>query len=179
MLKLAFTAEEIRHLDRERYHHPHPRVQRRMEVIYLKALGLPHREISRLAGVGGNTLRSYLRAYQAGGIERLKEIRFRRPNSALLAHQSSLEAYFRDQPPASVKEAAVKIGELTGIQRSPNRVRLFLKKLGMERYKVGTIPAKADVEKQQVFKQTELEPRLAEARAGKRAIFLSMPRILC
>jgi hypothetical protein len=32
---------------------------------------------------------------------------------------------------------------------------------------VGTIPAKADVEKQQVFKQTELEPRLAEARAGK------------
>ena len=49
----------------------------------------------------------------------------------------------------------------------------------MERYKVGTIPAKADVEKPQVFKQTELGPRLAEARAGKLAIFLSMLRILC
>lgn len=103
MLKIEFTAEEILRLGYERYHHPHPRVQRRLEVVYLKALGLPHREISRVAGVGGNTLRRYWRAYQAGGIERLKEIRFRRPHSALLAHQTSLEAYFRDHPPASVK----------------------------------------------------------------------------
>ena len=116
MLKIEFTAEEILRLGYERYHHPHPRVQRRLEVVYLKALGLPHREISRVAGVGGNTLRSYWRAYQAGGIERLKEIRFRRPHSALLAHQTSLEAYFRDHPPASVKEGG---GEDRGTDGDP------------------------------------------------------------
>jgi transposase len=172
MLKVEFTAEEIQRLDYERYHHPHPRVQRKMEAVYLKALGLPHHEISRIAGIGENTLRSYLREYQAGGIERLKEIRFRRPGSALLAHQTSLEAYFRGHPPGSAKEAAAKIEELTGIKRSPNRVRILMKRLGMGRYKVGMIPAKAEVEKQATFKKEEIEPRLAEAREGKRAIFL-------
>ena len=79
MLRIEFTAEEIKRLDYERYHHPHPRVQRRMEAVYLKALGLPRHEISRVAGIGENTLRGYLRDYQAGGIERLKEVRFRCP----------------------------------------------------------------------------------------------------
>ena len=89
-----------------------------------------------------------------------------------MAHQTSLEAYFREHPPGSVKEAAAKIEELTGIKRSPNRGRIFMRRLGMGRYKVGTIPAKAEVEKQATFKKEALEPRLAEARAGKRAIFL-------
>ena len=172
MLRIEFTAEEIQRLDYERYHHPHPGVQRRMEAVYLKALGLPRHEISRVAGIGENTLRGYLRDYQAGGIERLKEVRFRCPGSELLAHQTSLEAYFREHPPGSVKEAAAKIEELTGIKRSPNRGRIFMRRLGMGRYKVGTIPAKAEVEKQATFKKEALEPRLAEARAGKRAIFL-------
>lgn len=77
-----------------------------------------------------------------------------------------------------MKEAAAKVGEVTGINRSPTRVRLFLTRLGMRRYKVGTIPAKADVEKQDTFQKEELEPRLDQARAGERAIFLSMQRIL-
>jgi hypothetical protein len=111
-------------------------------------------------------------AYQEGGIEKLKEIRFRRPESELSVHQTSLEAYFREHPPASVNEAAAKIEELTGIISRLNRVRVYMKKLGMRRYKVGTIPAKADVEEQEKFKKEELEPQLEEARAGKRTIFL-------
>jgi Transposase and inactivated derivatives len=146
--------------------------QRKREVIYLKALGLPHHEISRVAGICENTLLSYVRAYQEGGIEKLKEIRFRRPESELSVHQTSLEAYFREHPPASVNEAAAKIEELTGIISRLNRVRVYMKKLGMRRYKVGTIPAKADVEEQEKFKKEELEPQLEEARAGKRTIFL-------
>jgi hypothetical protein len=48
---------------------------------------------------------------------------------------------------------------------------VFLKHLGIKRRKVGMIPAKADTEKQAQFKQAELEPRLAEAQAGLRAVF--------
>ncbi len=47
----------------------------------------------------------------------------------------------------SIKQAAAKIKELTGITRRQNRVRLFLKSIGLKRYKVGTIPAKADLKK--------------------------------
>jgi transposase len=74
-------------------------------------------------------------------------------------------------PPASVKEAMAKIEELTGIQRTENRVREFLKSIGMNPRKVGTIPAKADPDEQERFLQEELEPRLDEAKSGQRVVY--------
>ena len=47
-----------------------------MDVLLLKSQGLPQKDIARIAGLSGNTVRSYLRDYQAGGIEKLQEIRF-------------------------------------------------------------------------------------------------------
>ncbi|HEY4036793.1 MAG TPA: hypothetical protein VGL94_22780 [Ktedonobacteraceae bacterium] len=35
MLQLTFTEEEIKELDYQRYHHPHPRVQRKMEALLI------------------------------------------------------------------------------------------------------------------------------------------------
>jgi transposase len=171
MIKLEFTVADTKALEYERYHHPHPRVQRKMEAVWLKSQGLAHQEISRLTGICATTLTSYLRAYQQGGIEALKEIRFHRPQSELQVHRGTLEEYFRVHPPATIKEAMAKIEELTGVRRSEERVRVFLKGLGMSCRKVGMIPAKADVQTQQSFKENELEPRLEEAKAGQRAVF--------
>jgi transposase len=171
MIKLEFTEAEKQSLHYERYHHPHPRVQRKMEALWLKSQGVAHSEISRLTGISSTTLTSYLRAYQEGGIETLKTIRFYRPQSDLRVHQGTLEAHFRKHPPASAKQAMAIIETLTGVRRSPDRIRVFLKHLGLKRRKVGMIPAKADVEVQETFKTTELEPRLEEAKAGQRAVF--------
>jgi transposase len=171
MVKLEFTAAEQDALHYERYHHPHPRVQRKMEALWLKSHGVAHRQISRLTGISSTTLTSYLRAYQAKGIEALKTVNFRRPQSELATHQETLEAHFRQHPPTSVKQAMATIETLTGVRRSSERVRLFLKRMGMKCRKVGMIPAKADVAAQEAFKTTELEPRLAEAQAGQRAVF--------
>lgn len=171
MVKLEFTVEQQHQLHYDRYHHPHPRVQRKMEALWLKSQGMAHRQISRLTGISSTTLTSYLREYQAGGIEGLKTVNFRRPQSELAAHQETLEAHFRQHPPASVKQAMATIETLTGVRRSPERVRLFLKRMGMTCRKVGMIPAKADVAAQAAFKTAELEPRLAEAQAGQRAVF--------
>jgi len=60
---------------------------------------------------------------------------------------------------------------LTGIKRSENRVREFLKSIGMAPRKMGMIPAKADPEKQESFIKEELEPRFEEARGGQRVVF--------
>jgi len=171
MIKLGFTEAEKQMLNYERYHHPHPRVQRKMEALWLKSQKVAHSEISRLTGISSTTLTSYLREYQKGGIEALKTVRFHRPQSELSKHRGTLEAYFREHPPASTKQAMATIETLTGVRRSPNRVRLFLKHIGLKFRKVGMIPAKADVEVQETFKTTELEPRLEEAQAGKRAVF--------
>jgi hypothetical protein len=51
MIKLEFTEAEQQSLHYERYHHPHPRVQRKMEAAWLKSQGVAHGEISRLTGI--------------------------------------------------------------------------------------------------------------------------------
>jgi transposase len=151
MIEIEFTEEEMQALNYERYHHPHPQVQRKMEALWLKSQKLSHEEICRLTGISSNTLRRYLREYQRGGIEALKELNVYQPQSELNQHTAAIEAYFREHPPASVKEAMAKIEELTGIKRSENRVREFLKSIGLAPRKAGTIPAKADPDEQETF----------------------------
>ena len=141
MIRIQFTKEEIKALDYERYHLPHPRVQKKMEALWLKSQGLSHGEIARLTLISPNTLRAYLRQYLEGGIEALKIVNFSQQPSELMDHHQTLFDYFRQHPPATIKEAQAKIKELTGIKRSQNRVRLFLKSIGIKRYKVETIPA--------------------------------------
>ena len=104
-------------------------------------------------------------------MEKLQELNFHRQESKLVEHKGTLEEYFRAHPPATSAEAAARIEELSGIKRGPTQRREFLKKLGMKPRKVGQIPAKADVKEQEGFKEEQLEPRLAEAKAGKRLVF--------
>lgn len=155
MIRIEFSEDEIHELHDQRFHHPHPRVQIKMEALLLKSQGLSHGEICRLLRVSPNTLRSHLRDYLEGGIEKLKELNFHRPQSELGEHRETIESYFQEHPPATIKEAAAKIEELTGIRRSQTQVSQFLKSLGLRRLKVGSIPAKADVAKQEVFKKRD------------------------
>lgn len=67
--------------------------------------------------------------------------------------------------------AANQIAVLTGIKRHPTQVRRFLKKIGMKPRRVAAVPAKADVQVQKEFLAQSLEPKLAEAQAGRRAVF--------
>ena len=170
-INLDFTPEAQADLNYERYLHPHPVVQRRMETLWLKSHDLPHALIAELAGVCENTMRDYFQLYQDGGIEKLKELNFHQPASALQEHAATLEAHFREHPPATIKEAQSEIEALTGIKRRETQVRHFLKKLGMRCRKIGMIPAKADPEVQAAYLKETLEPRLVEAQAGTRAIF--------
>lgn len=171
MITLTFTEAEVAALHYERYHHPHPRVQQKMEALYLKSQDLPHALIARLVGVCETTLRAYFQDYQEGGIERLKQLNFYQPQSALAPHAASLEEHFRAHPVATIAQAQAVIEQHTGIKRSPTQVRHFLRSLGLQRRKVGVIPAKADSAQQETFKTQELEPRIAQAQAGQRALF--------
>jgi len=170
-IRLEFTPEIQQALNYERYHHPHPLVQRRMETLWLKSHSLPHALIATLAGVSENTLRDHFRLYQAGGLDRLKETHFYQPESELQAHAPTLEAQFREHPPATIKEAQDEIERLTGVRRCETQVRQFLLRLGMRCRKVGMIPSKADPEEQATSLEENIEPRLAEAQAGNRAVF--------
>lgn len=151
MIQIEFSQEEIEALQTERRHHPHPRVRQRMETVYLKALGYSHQEIGRVVGISQKTLRSYLRMYQVGGVTRLKQLDFYQPTSALEAHRATLEAEFKAKPVQNIDEAADRIEQLTGVRRSPDQVRRYLKQIGMRRRKTGQVPAKADPQAQEDF----------------------------
>ena len=171
MDKIEFTTTEREALHYWRFHHPHPRVQRKMEALYLKSQGLAPADICRLCAISKTTFYRYLHAYREGGIDKLKEVPFHRRQSQLADYRTSIEADLRQRPPASVAEAAARIAQLTGLERGPTQVRQFLKSLGMKPRKVGQIPAKADVTAQEAFKTEQLEPRLEEAKAGQRVVF--------
>ena len=151
MVHIEFSANEITALERERWLHPDPHVQRRLHALYYKAQGYSHQEILRLVQVSAKTLRSYLRLYQAGGIAALKSIQYAQPISALAEHQQTIEAEFRARPAKSIKEAVERIEQKTGVRRSRFQVSRYLKSIGVRRQKVGQIPAKADVEQQAEF----------------------------
>lgn len=127
-MQLEFTPEILEELNYERYRHPLPLVQRRMEALWLKSQGLPHGQIAQLVNITENTLRDYFQLYVDGGVERLKEVVIQGPESALQEHYASLETYFRAHPPATIKEAQHQIEALTGIKRSETQVREYLKK---------------------------------------------------
>ena len=153
MITLKFTEEEKKSLNYERYHHPDPRVQRKMEALWLKSQGESHQKIAQLTGITVNVVTTYLKQYKTGGIEKLKEIKMYQPESELKKHQQTIENYFREHPPATIKEAMSEIERITGLKRSEKPVRKFLKRIGLKRRKVGMVPAKADIKEQEEFKK--------------------------
>ena len=171
MLKIEFTEEEIKQLHYERLHHPHARVRQRCEVVYLKALEVSHQEMGHIMRLSQPTIRSYMKLYQTGGLEKLKELNFYAPVSELAVHREKLTAEFEIKPSKTINEAVERIEQLTHIRRSPTQVRKTVKDLGLKRLKVGQVPSKADPEKQKDFLEEELNPRLEEAKQGKRHLF--------
>jgi transposase len=129
MRTVAFGPDVLDAIRHERYHHPHPRVQQKMEVLWLKSKGLTHEEIAELADVSRRTVQRYLDDYLAGGLERLRRLPWRGPAGALDAHQAALEDYFLENPPRSTREAQAVIEQQTGVRRGLTQVRAFLKKV--------------------------------------------------
>ena len=142
MIKIEVTELDKQLLRQERFNHPHPRVMLKMEVVYLKSIGLRNDLVCEITGVCGNTMREYLKQYNEGGIERLKEVNFYKPNSDLATYSGTIEKYFTDNPPTSISAASAKIEELTGIKRGETQTRKYLKSLNFRYMKTGSVPAK-------------------------------------
>jgi len=174
MINIEFTTEQIDILEYERYHYPDPKIQKKLEVVYLKSQGLQHQEICRICRICKTTLVSCLRQYQEGGLERLKETHYVGRANELQEHEATLKSYFEAHPPQSSAEAQAAIEKLTGIKRSPTQVRAFMRRIGMRCRKVGYVPGKAaNPEKQaeqETFRVEQLEPALEEAKAGQRVV---------
>lgn len=172
MIKLDFTEEDIEHLYRQFMEPPSGHAKQQLHVVYLKALGLPHQEIARIARVSGDSVTRYLKAYAEGGATALCTSQFYCPVSALLPHREALKIHVQVHPPHTVAQASCDIEKLTGIKLGLSACRDFMRhRLGMKCRKMAAIPSKADPEKQQAFLNDALEPLLEEETQGQRRVF--------
>jgi transposase len=129
MTKLMFSEAEQQALHKERFEHPHPRVQQRMEALWLISQGLIYTEAARLAGVSEATVDRYVALFRQGGLEAVRQLNWgKSATSELMEFRDSLEESFRQNPPHTVAEACQRIKDETGIERRPTQVRAFLKK---------------------------------------------------
>jgi len=175
MLEINFSKKAVDELFKERYLYPHPRVQRRMEALYLKSQNVPHERIRKLVKISSRTLVQWIRAYQEGGIDALKKLNWKGAKGSLCLHKNAIEDYFKKHPPTSVREACIKIKKLTGIDRRESAVRDFLWSMGMAFRKTGNVPGKADPVKQEEFKKKLWNPFSRKQWKGKNRCTLSMP----
>ena len=141
MRRFEFTEEQRQTVARERFFHPDPAVQRRMEILWLKLHGETHERIAVLTDTSRRTVQRVLDLFWNGGMEAVRQFQWYRPTSELTDHTSKLEEEFRQRPPHTVAEACQRIEDLTGVVRGREQVRLFLKQqLGLNWRKVAAIP---------------------------------------
>src|SRR5262249_49849145 len=118
MRHFAFTPEVLAAIRHDRYHHPHPRVQQKMEVLWLKSQGCTHEDTPRLAAVSRRSVHRSPDEFADGGSDRLRCLPWKgKPNELAVPH-ASLEDYSLENPPRSTREAQAAIEQQTGVRRS-------------------------------------------------------------
>ena len=129
MRPLQITPAELERIDHDRFYHPCPQIQKRMEVLRLAAYGMSQAEIVQLTGLSKATVQRRIADYRRGQLDAVQAWNYRGRPSVLHEHAQTLEEYFRTNPPATVAEARAVIEAKTGVRRGLTQVRRFLKNL--------------------------------------------------
>lgn len=171
MLTLRISAEELKEVNYERYHYPCPKIRIRFSVVSLMAEQTSIQQAARLAGVHRNTVTTCIRSFNKGGIPSLKQLHYKRHQTSFSSYESTIEQSLRDEPPRSSQQAAARIEQLSGAPISPERARVFMRRIGMRCLRMGHIPGNADPVKQGQFLANTMEPLIGAAKKGKRELF--------
>ena len=51
MISIHISPQDLERLKQERYTHPHPRFQRKLEALYLVGMGYLRHDVARIVGV--------------------------------------------------------------------------------------------------------------------------------
>lgn len=171
-LSFNLSEAEIEKLRYERYAYPHPMIQKRIFSVYLKVTTtLSNRDIGLFTGLHPNTVARYIKVYRFQGFEGLLSNNYGTNQSELEPHSRGVIDSLIRQPVRTVQHAAERIRQMTGIQRSAQQVRTYMKGHGLRFMKCGHIPAKANNEQQHQWVAEKLQPAIEAAQKGKVHLF--------
>jgi len=94
MRQVHFSPEVVSAIEHDSFHHADVHVQRRMEVLWLKAHDQPHALIASLAGLSRPSVQWVLDRYESGGLEAVRTLHWKIPTSALAEHRQLLAVEF-------------------------------------------------------------------------------------
>lgn len=167
-LPIQVSEAELEKLNYERFAYPHPMIQKRISAVFLKAkFHYSNEMIGPLVDLHYNVVAHWLSVYAQKGYEGLLSNHYGTNTSEMEPHSGNILESFTTQPPMSASEATVRIEEMTGIKRSEQQVRVFMKRHGLKFIKCGHIPAKADTEQQKQWKVEILDPVIEAAKKGE------------
>jgi predicted ribosome quality control (RQC) complex YloA/Tae2 family protein len=104
------------------------RVAKQVLYIILIVFSVERKIIKEALGASDVTLCKYGAALKAENLESIFEQNYNRPVSALEEYREQIEQKFEDEPPATRREAALIIENITGMKRGLTQVGIFLKK---------------------------------------------------
>lgn len=117
--------------------------------------------IATVVGVSERQIYNYSREIESGA--NLYEDQHFRPVSDMKAMEDIIIKDLTEHPVSTVKQAAKRIKEITGLERGVTQVWTFMRDHGLKALKTAAVPAKMDPDEQRRFLTEDLEPRLNNA----------------
>jgi transposase len=139
-LRISLSADEQHVVIDNRETHSSLLVRRRLLVLWSLHCGLTRQQAADVAGIGLATVQRFVSIYRTDAIDGLlKPERTYVPVSELAQFESVIRKSFEEQPARSIVEACARIKELTGLERAPTQVRVFLKGIGLKWQRIRAI----------------------------------------
>jgi transposase len=175
MIILELTEKQLDELYDEMLSNTSSLARKKCLIIYLRAKGYSRCEIADIARVDEDTVTNHVKIFAGSGLQGLLKANYYKPKSQLEPYVEELKKLFEKNPPHTVNHAIELIFEQTGVCLKHSACQAFLKKMGMKCRRCGLVPGKANDDKeqqkaQQEFHDQKLQPRLDEAKQGKRTV---------
>jgi transposase len=160
--------ENVAKLAFKKYHESkHYKINQRMHFVYLKCKGYQNKMIADILSVTLKTIYEWQNIYEENDLDTLATLNYKGQPSKLNQFAEQLVFDFIINPFTTLKQAQDHIEKATGLKRSVPQIKAFIKRVNIKRRKVGQIPDKVDVIKQDNFIKNKLN-RLIKLATGNR-----------
>lgn len=167
MLPLEISETDSLQAKMERKHHKSMIIRDRMHTIYLLSNGFKRTLCAEILGCSPNTITEYIRLYNEGGLERLRQLHYHKPVSELEKHKDEIKSDIENLKPSCLSQIRQHILEKYGIQRSLERIRVLLQRWGIKYRKVNPFPGGKDIDewlsKQAGFIKETIKPLISKS----------------
>ncbi len=144
MLPFSLSQTDADSVNIERKTHSSRLVRDRMYVLHLLHLGYKRGECARIVGCHANSVTTYIKMYQTGGLEAIRTLNYYFARHELAQMYEQVEEVIEHSNCSTISDVSEILKTHFAYDRTNEAVRQLLHKLGFKRRKTGTFPGKID-----------------------------------